>query len=66
MQTPLRKYRTDRKLSLEAMASQFGLTKGQLSRIEVFGTNSLPRALAIAEATNLPVEAMKPVKRERP
>jgi transcriptional regulator with XRE-family HTH domain len=61
MDSPLRRYRLGRKLSLEALSSEFGLTKSQLSRIEREGTNSLPRALEIAEATKIPVESLRPV-----
>lgn len=55
---PLRKFRERQKprLTLEALAEQVGISLPHLSRVERFGTNSLPLAMRLRELTGLPVE----------
>lgn len=55
MDNPLRQYRLDRKLSLEALAAEFGLTKSQLSRIERNAPTSPDTALLIWRKTGVKV-----------
>lgn len=55
MQTSLRQYRTSRKLSLEAMAPEFGISKYQLSRIETGAPTSIETALLIQKKTGIKV-----------
>ena len=60
MDSRLRAFRHQRKLTLGVMAKQLGITPGQLSRIEREGTTSFPRAIALADMTGLPVGAFAP------
>lgn len=55
MESPLRKYRKDRKLTLAQQAEKFGMTAGQLSRIERDNSTSLETALAIEKLTGIKV-----------
>lgn len=47
--TPLRLARKRRGLSLQDMASQLGVSLGQMSRIERYGTTYLPHAVKLGE-----------------
>lgn len=47
--TPLRIARKRRNLSLQDMAAQLGVSIGQMSRIERYGTNDLTHALRLSE-----------------
>jgi transcriptional regulator with XRE-family HTH domain len=58
--SPLRAYRKAQKLTLGVLSEPVGVTPGQLSRIERFGTTSLPTALKLAEITGLPVADFAP------
>lgn len=51
--TPLRKARQKCKMPLHELAAELGVTVGQMSRIERFGTKSLPHALVLAEKFKL-------------
>ena len=55
MDSPLRRYRLERKMSLEALSSEFGLTKSQLSRIERDKPTSAETALVIWQKTGIKV-----------
>ncbi len=55
MQSPLRQYRTEKGLSLEALAPEFGISKYQLSRIECGYPTSLETALLIERKTGVKV-----------
>jgi len=55
MDSPLRQYRLERKLSLEALSVEFGLTKSQLSRIERNKPTSAETALLIWQKTGIKV-----------
>lgn len=55
MESTLRTYRKERKLTLSHMADKFGMTAGQLSRIERGGATSLETALIIERLTGIKV-----------
>lgn len=58
--TPLRRARQKRKLSLQVVADELGVTVGQMSRIERFGTKSLPHAMILAEKFRLKITDLAP------
>jgi transcriptional regulator with XRE-family HTH domain len=58
--TPLRQARQKRKLSLQVIADELGVTVGQMSRIERFGTKSLPHAMHLAEKFRLKITDLAP------
>jgi transcriptional regulator with XRE-family HTH domain len=49
--------RKQRDMTLADLAKRVGLSTGQVSRIEREGTSSLPVAIKLSEALNLPVES---------
>lgn len=55
MDSPLRTYRKERKLTLAEQAAKFGMTAGQLSRIERDNSTSLETALTIERLTGIKV-----------
>lgn len=57
MDTALKKYRKDNRLTLADVAVKVDVTEGHLSRVERSGTDMLPLAMKLAEVTGLPVEA---------
>jgi transcriptional regulator with XRE-family HTH domain len=58
--TPLRAARKRKKLSLQALATELGVSLGQMSRIERYGTKSLPHALYLSERLRVSVKALAP------
>ena len=59
MDTPLRQFRRDRKLTLKALADQTGIGPTHLWRLERGEAGvSLANAIKLAEATGLPIEVL--------
>lgn len=57
MDTALKKYRKENRLTLADVAVKVDVTEGHLSRVERSGTDMLPLAMKLAEVTGLPIEA---------
>lgn len=61
MDTPLRQFRRDRKLTLRELAEQTGMQEPHLSRVERGEAGlSVANALKIMEATGLSLEQLAP------
>lgn len=61
-ETPLRKARNDKGLTMQQAADAIGISLAQMSRLERHGTNSLPTAMKLAEVLKVPVEMAAPTK----
>jgi transcriptional regulator with XRE-family HTH domain len=62
--TPLRAYRKTNKLTLAEVADMIGISEGQLSRIERFGTDALGIALKLAALTKTKPEQFQRIAGE--
>lgn len=57
MDTALKTFRRENKLTLADVAGKVGLSESHLSRVEREGTDKLPLAQKLAAVTGLPLEA---------
>lgn len=62
--TPLRAYRKANKKTLAEIAAEIGMSEGQLSRIERFGTDQLSIAIRLATMTKTKPEQFQRIAGE--